>query len=211
MNVPSPAPAALRSAALPPFEEVVQRHGPTVLRVCRAALGPGPDADDAWSETFLAALRAWPGLSADTVLEAWLVRVASRKAIDIHRARARRAEPRDDLTESESARAGSDPADGLSIDDGSIGPDSVWLVVAQLPPRQREAIAYHYLGGLGHHETAQLTGSTPAAVRRASSDGLKALRRRLGEPPPARGVPPAPSTPPALSARPGNVTKRKRS
>lgn len=41
-----------------PFEEAVAKHGPTVLRVCRATLGASADADDAWSETFLAALRA---------------------------------------------------------------------------------------------------------------------------------------------------------
>ena len=40
-----------------PFDQAVTRHGETVLGVCRAVLGPGPDADDAWSETFLAALK----------------------------------------------------------------------------------------------------------------------------------------------------------
>lgn len=47
-------------------------------------------------------------------------------------------------------------------------------------PRCRIAsarLAYHYLGGLRHTETAELTGSTPAAVRRAAADGLAALRR----------------------------------
>ena len=38
-----------------PFEAIVARHGPTVLRLCRAVLGP-VEADDAWSETFLAAV-----------------------------------------------------------------------------------------------------------------------------------------------------------
>jgi DNA-directed RNA polymerase specialized sigma24 family protein len=46
-----------------PFEAVVSAHGPTVLRVCRAVLGP-VDADDAWSETFLSALKAYPELPA---------------------------------------------------------------------------------------------------------------------------------------------------
>jgi len=41
-----------------PFEQAVKEHGETVFRVCRAVLGPSPDAEDAWSETFLAALRA---------------------------------------------------------------------------------------------------------------------------------------------------------
>ena len=47
--------------AKPPFEAIVAEHGATVLRVCRAVLGPA-DADDAWSETFLAALKAYPRL-----------------------------------------------------------------------------------------------------------------------------------------------------
>ena len=65
-----------------PFEQAVQRHGATVLRVCRAVLGPGPDADDAWQETFLAALRQWPELAPGTNLEAWLVRAPKRLARD---------------------------------------------------------------------------------------------------------------------------------
>ena len=75
-----------------PFEAVVAAHGGTVLRVCRAVLGAA-DADDAWSETFLAAMRAYPGLPADANVEAWLVTIAHRKAIDVTRAAARRAVP----------------------------------------------------------------------------------------------------------------------
>jgi DNA-directed RNA polymerase specialized sigma24 family protein len=67
----------------PPFEAVVSQHGPMVLRVCRAVLG-WADADDAWSETFLAALRAYPDLPADANVEAWLVTIAHRKAVAYH-------------------------------------------------------------------------------------------------------------------------------
>ena len=80
------------SATKPPFEQVVAAHGETVLRVCRAVLAPA-DADDAWSETFLSALRAYPGLPADANVRAWLVTIAHRKAIDVTRTRARRAVP----------------------------------------------------------------------------------------------------------------------
>lgn len=159
-----------------PFDLAVTEHGPTVLRVCRAVLGPGDDADDAWSETFLAALRGWPTLADDTNVEAWLVRVAQRKAIDIIRMRARRAVPTDTLPEPASpARA-----------DASSG--DIWETVARLPERQRLAVAYHYLGGLPHTETAELIGGTPAAVRRAAADGLRNLRRELG-------IGPAPTDP----------------
>lgn len=149
-----------------PFEAAVEQHGDTVLRVCRSVLGAGADADDAWSETFLAALQAWPGLAGDVNVEAWLVRIAQRKAIDVIRGRARRATPSDDLPERPSQL-------------GNPGRDEseVWRAVAQLPERQRLAVAYHYLGGLAHAETAELIGGSPSAVRRASADGIRNLRR----------------------------------
>ena len=149
-----------------PFEQAVTAHGTTVIRVCRAVLGVGPDADDAWSETFLAALRAWPDLADDTNVEAWLVRVAQRKAIDITRSRARHAVPTDDLPEQ-------------ATREGIPGRDEhgVWAEVAALPDRQRLAVAYHYLGGLRHTETAGLIGGSPDAVRRAAADGIRTLRQ----------------------------------
>src|SRR5690625_4701697 len=149
-----------------PFERAVQQHGATVLRVCRAHLGTSTDADDAWSETFLAALRAWSDLNDDTNVEAWLVRVAQRKAIDITRVRSRHAIPVDDLPERPS------PMGNPGDDD-----DGVWRAVADLPERQRLAVAYHYLGGLSHGETADLIGGSPDAVRRSAADGIKNLRR----------------------------------
>src|SRR5258708_6368859 len=67
-------------SAKQPFDSVVTTHGPTILRVCRAVLGPN-EADDAWSDTFLAALQAYPALPPDANVEAWLVTIAHRKAI----------------------------------------------------------------------------------------------------------------------------------
>ena len=75
-----------------PFEKIVDDHGATVLRACRVLLD-GPDADDAWSETFLAALRAYPSLPETANVEAWLVTIAHRKAIDVLRARRRHPVP----------------------------------------------------------------------------------------------------------------------
>lgn len=147
-----------------PFEQVIVAHGATVLRVCRAALGSGVDADDAWSETFLSAFVAWPDLDEDTNVQAWLVRVAQRKTLDIIRQRSRRPIPTDELPE-------------------PVRPDEcdtdIWTAVAALPERQRLALAYHYFGGLTHTETAAVIGGTPDAVRRAAADGIKTLRARL--------------------------------
>ena len=53
-----------------PFEAIVEIHAATVLRVCRAVLG-AMDADDAWSETFLSAMKAYPTLPDDANIEAY--------------------------------------------------------------------------------------------------------------------------------------------
>jgi RNA polymerase sigma factor (sigma-70 family) len=152
--------------AKPPFEAVVARHGAMVLRVVRAVL-PAADADDAWSETFLSAMKAYPGLPSDANVEAWLVTIAHRKAVDVTRAAARRATPLAELPE----RPGGPPADGRDLD--------LAAAVAGLPDRQRQAVTYHYLGGLPYGEIATLVGSTEPAARRAAADGIAALRRTI--------------------------------
>lgn len=157
--------------AKPPFESVVATHGATVLRVCRAVLGP-VDADDAWSETFLAALQAYPDLPADANVQAWLVTIAHRKAIDVTRGAARRAVPVADAPEKPSAQRSRDLDLAASL--------------AALPPTQRHSIAYHYLAGLPYAEIAAITGGSVAAARRAAADGIATLRRTY---PTAEGTP----------------------
>nr|WP_223187561.1 sigma-70 family RNA polymerase sigma factor [Streptomyces sp. CBMA29] len=147
------------------FEQIVTAHGPMVLRVVRAVVGPH-DAQDAWSETFLAALRAYPELPADANVEAWLVTIAHRKAVDITRSNARRATPLAELPERASRTGRPEDWD----------PD-LWTALKALPERQRQTVAYHYLAGLPYKDIAAVTGGSPEAARRAASDGVKALRR----------------------------------
>jgi RNA polymerase sigma factor (sigma-70 family) len=150
---------------LEPFEAVVRQHGPTVLRVCRAVVGPDA-ADDAWSETFLAALRAYPALPPGSDVEAWLVTIARRKAVDQLRAAARRAVPVAELPEVASTTGLPGERNG-----------ELWAALAGLPEKQRQTVAYHHLAGLPYAEIAALVGGTPEAARRAAADGIAALRR----------------------------------
>ncbi|PWF85154.1 RNA polymerase subunit sigma [Kocuria rosea] len=160
-----------------PFETQVTRHGPVVWRVCRAVLSTSADAEDAWSETFLAALRAYPDLPATANVQAWLVTIAHRKAVDVVRARSRAAVPVASLPEPPAHR------------DAPHEHDSpLWAAVAALPPKQRHAVAYRYLGGLPYRQIAELLGGTPEAARRAASDGVAALRKALITTAPANGT-----------------------
>ena len=142
-----------------------------VLRVCRAVLGPTA-ADDAWSETFLSAMAAYPRLQPGSNVAAWLVTIAHRKAIDHVRAERRRAVPVGDLPDVPST--GRQPG-GWESD--------LWESLKSLPPKQRQTIAYHYLAGLPYAEVAGVLGGTADASRRAAADGIAALRKTYLNPP----------------------------
>jgi RNA polymerase sigma factor (sigma-70 family) len=148
-----------------PFEKVVAQHGAAVLRVCRVLLSPA-DAEDAWSETFLSALRAYPDLPVTASVEAWLVTIAHRKAIDVLRAARRNPLPVEELPEAPTT---------LGLPGG--GEPDLWAVVGRLPGRQRQVIAYRYGAGLAYAEIAEILGGTAEAARRAAADGLKTLRK----------------------------------
>jgi RNA polymerase sigma factor (sigma-70 family) len=156
--------------AMQPFEAVVAEHGAVVMRVCRALLGP-VEADDAWSETFLAALRAYPGLRPGSNVRGWLVTIAHRKAIDQLRARARRAEPSADLASSLSSGVpGPEPADS-----------ELHGALAALPDKARLAVLYRYLADLSYAEVGALLECSQAAARRNAADGIARLRRFYGK------------------------------
>jgi RNA polymerase sigma factor (sigma-70 family) len=149
---------------LRPFEEIVTEHGAVVWRVCRAILGP-VDADDAWAETFLSALEAYPRLRPDSNVRGWLVTIAYRKAIDRTRAAARGPRPSDAIPE-------------RVAHDEFVEPDAeLRTALDALPPKQRGAVVYHYLAGLPYAEVGSLIETSEAAARRSAADGIANLRK----------------------------------
>jgi RNA polymerase sigma factor (sigma-70 family) len=162
-----------------PFEQLVSEHGPAVLRVCRAVVGP-VDADDAWSETFLSALQAYPKLPADANVEAWLVTIAHRKAIDIIRRAGRAAVPVADVSDSAAGVAAAAGVAPNTLDSPGGRDLDLPGSLARLPERQRFAVSYHYLAGLPYAEVAAIIGGTAEAARRAASDGIANLRKTHG-------------------------------
>lgn len=155
------------SVTLPPFQRAIDEHRDLVHRFLLATAGPD-EADDCFQETFVAALRAYPRLRADSNVRAWLLTIAQRKAIDAHRARSRRA-----LPVAEPDRGGAeDPA--LS---GVAGQPELWARVRALPAKQRAAVVLRFVADLSHAEAAAVLGCSEAAARRSLHEALSKLRK----------------------------------
>ena len=110
----------------------------------------------------------WTRLAPGASVEAWLVTIAHRKAIDVLRSRKRQPAPVGDVPEAPTTLG----VPGDSDKDGDL-----WHAVAALPEKQRQAVAYHYVAGLAYAEIAQILGGTTDAARRAAADGIKNLRK----------------------------------
>jgi RNA polymerase sigma factor (sigma-70 family) len=154
--------------ALPPFEHVVQEHGPTVRRVCGAIVGI-TDADDVWVETFIAAMRAYPSLPPGSNVRGWLVTIAHNRGIDHVRSAARRPVP--------TAAVPDQPLPAAFEPDAELH-----TALSGLAPKQHDAVVYRYLADLPYPEVARLLDITEAAARRNASDGIAKLRTLLRTP-----------------------------
>ena len=147
---------------IPAFESFYADHKDPVFAHLRRLLGQG--AEDAFQETFLRALRAYPALSNGRHLRAWVFTIATRVAID----EARRKRPRGDLPE-------------LAVEDGLPPHAELGPLTDDLPPKERVAIVLRYGFDLPYDEIAVALGSSEAAARQAASSGVRRLRERSKE------------------------------
>jgi len=157
-----------RAASRPPFQRFLEAHGRPVLGFLRAMVGEH-DAEDCFQETMIAALRAYDGMDGAHP-RAWVMTIARRKAIDHHRARARRPEPRDELPD----LAAPAPGAGLGELDGAV-----WAGVAGLSEARREAVALRFAADLSYREISVALGCSEPAARRRVADALAELRQAI--------------------------------
>jgi len=157
-------PATSAKDRLPPFEVVLDEHGPALLRFCVARLGR--DGEDAFQETLLAALEHYDQLRDPAAAKGWLFSIAHRKIIDASRSRAHAPLPDDQIEDH--AEAWRDPL-----------PSGVWAEVARLPPKQCEAVGLRYLADLPYSDIATIMETSAEAARRNVFEGLRQLRTDL--------------------------------
>lgn len=149
---------------IPPFQRFLDEHRDAVWRFAVASVGR-EEADDVFQETFLSAMRAYPRLRAGSNLQAWVLTIAHRKALDHHRARARRPMP------------GEIPE--VPVHDVDRRDEDLWAQVRGLPPRQRAAVTLHYAADLDYAAIGKAIGCSPDAARRSAHEGIKKLRAQV--------------------------------
>ncbi len=159
-------PGVLSPVTLPPFQALLDAHGPDVHRFLTATAGPGA-ADDCYQETWLAALRSYPRLREDSNLRGWLLTIAHHKAIDHARQTKRAPVAVPEVPE----------ALETAVSPSSPGEDEIWMLVRRLPTKQRTAIALRYIADAAYAEIAAVMEITEEAARRNVHEGLKRLRR----------------------------------
>lgn len=152
--------------ALPPFQLAVDQHRDQLARFLAATVGT-VEADDCLQETLIAALRAYPRLRAGSNVRAWLFTIARNKALDEHRARARRPVPVLVVPERPGAGAAAES-------DGEL-----WDLVRELPPKQRAAVVLRYVNDFSHREVAAVLECSEEAARRSLHEGLSKLRKEM--------------------------------
>jgi RNA polymerase sigma factor (sigma-70 family) len=155
------------------FEELVRRHGPMVLSVCRRVLRDSHDADDAFQATFVVLLRKAATLRRRELLANWLYGVAYRTALEakVGAYRRRRKEK----------EAAAMPKPNASADDA-------WLDLQplldhelnRLPDKYRIPIVLCELEGRSRKEAARMLGIAEGTLSSRLARARQRLTTRLG-------------------------------
>jgi len=151
----------MEAVFVPPFERFYEEQRGPVLAQLRGMLGRDA-ADDAFQETFLRALRAYPTLKHGRHLRAWALAIARNVAVDVLRRRR--------LTSA-------DVPDLESVDE-PLPYEELRRLTAELPQKERAAVFLRYGYDLSYEDIGTALGSSPEAARQATSSGVRRLRKK---------------------------------
>jgi RNA polymerase sigma factor (sigma-70 family) len=151
----------MEAVRVPPFERFYEEHRHAVLAQLRRMLGR-EDAEDAFQETFLRALRAYPKLEHGAHLRAWALTIARNVALDARR--------RDRITSAE--------LPDLESLDEPLPYEELRRLTADLPHKERAAVFLRYGYELSYDDIGTALGSSAEAARQAASSGVRRIRRK---------------------------------
>lgn len=157
------------------FENLVEEHGPQVLRTALRVLHNASLAHDVHQEVFLAIWRRWHRYNGNVNWPAYLYRATVRKALEMAQ-QAVRSVP---------VRASEETPHGVTTNgpDGALQADELRQKLAaaltRLPQRQADAFILSRLEGLDAAEIGKIMGCSEQTVRVHLHRAVMRLAREL--------------------------------
>jgi RNA polymerase sigma-70 factor (ECF subfamily) len=146
-----------------------ERYGRVVSAV-RVIVGDRATAEDVTQEAFARAYINWSKLWPEGNPVGWVHRVATNLAISWRRRAARELKA--------VARLGKRTE--MTVEGPDAHPE-LHRAVRALPPRQRAAVALHYVLGMTMDEAAEVMGCRPGTVKSLLHGAREKLRTQLGD------------------------------
>jgi RNA polymerase sigma factor (sigma-70 family) len=162
------------------FRDLVRRHGPMVLSVCRRIVRDTHAAEDAFQATFLLLVRKAGSVRKRESVGPWLFGVARRVALEARGA----AGPRVSMAIQDRVASSADDPDQLEQDELHA---AIHEELGRLPEKYRAPLVLCYLEGLPHDDVARRLGWPIGSVRGRIARGRDLLGARLVR----RGLKPA--------------------
>ncbi len=154
------------------FAELVRRHGPLVLGVCRRILGDVHAAEDAFQAVFLVLAKRSGTIHKPELLANWLYGVACRIA------RKARMKMRRDATRERCAVKMSQQDEWLDVEWTELK-QALDEEVSQLPEKYRAPLVLCYLQGQTNAQAAEQLGWPSGSISERLAQAREMLRRRL--------------------------------
>jgi len=160
------------------FENLVQEHGPQVLRTALRVLHDASLAQDVHQEVFLAIWQRWHRYNGDVNWPAYLYRATVRKALDVAQHRPVRSVPVRAYEETPHGVTTNGPDSALQVDELQ---QKLAAALARLPRRQADAFVLSRLEGLEAAEIGEIMGCSEQTVRVHLHRAMLRLARELQE------------------------------
>jgi len=160
------------------FENLVQEHGPQVLRTALRVLHDASLAHDVHQEVFLAIWRRWHRYNGDVNWPAYLYRATVRKALEVARQRPGRGAPGRTFKETPDDGTTHGPEGALQARELQ---QKLAATLARLPQHQADAFVLSRLEGLNAAAIGEIMGCSEQTVRVHLHRAMLRLARELHE------------------------------
>ncbi|MCS7034924.1 MAG: RNA polymerase sigma factor [Phycisphaerae bacterium] len=148
----------LKNGSARAYQLVLEKHGPSLLRLATALLGNAADAEDVLQQTMLSSLTSIGSFRGEAALKTWLTRILLNQISRVRKQRATRS-----ALSLERDLPPTPPARG-SVSSLVAAKADVMTMLASLSSEHRDILTLRELEGLSYREIADVLGIPQGTV-----------------------------------------------